>query len=98
MARDRSGRATVRLAIGPRLRLVPRELGVHLADSGYVHRDAKAWALPLHRAGDYRALYSIDDRRQPSLSWRLPTAVTPTSHGDVQPHPAAVSRPIGTPR
>jgi hypothetical protein len=51
MARDRSGRATVRLAIGPRLRLVPRELGVHLADSGYVHRDAKAWALPLHRAG-----------------------------------------------
>ncbi len=32
----------------------------------------------------------------PSLSWRLPTAVTPTGHGDEQPHPAVVSRPIGT--
>src|SRR5271166_4133245 len=51
MAPDRSGRATVRLAIGPRPRLVPRELGVHLADSSYVHRDAEAWALPLRRAG-----------------------------------------------
>src|SRR5229473_1354776 len=71
--------------------------------AGNPHRLGKPLEAPFDdvwttRRGDYRALYSIDDRRQPSLSWRLPTAVTPTSHGDVQPHPAAVSRPIGTPR
>jgi mRNA-degrading endonuclease RelE of RelBE toxin-antitoxin system len=70
--------------------------------AGNPHRLGKPLEAPCDdvwttRRGDYRALYSIDDRRQPSLSWRLPTAVTPTSHGDVQPHPAAVSRPIGTP-
>jgi antitoxin (DNA-binding transcriptional repressor) of toxin-antitoxin stability system len=33
----------------------------------------------------------------PSLCWPLPTAGTPTGHGDEQPHPAVVSWPIGTP-
>src|SRR5450755_3132189 len=70
--------------------------------AGNPHRLGKPLEAPCDdvwttRRGDYRALYSIDDRRQPSLSWRLTTAVPPASHGDVQPHPAAVSGPIRCP-
>jgi mRNA interferase RelE/StbE len=61
--------------------------------AGNPHRLGKPLEAPFDdvwttRRGDYRACTPSTTGSTPSLSWRLPTAVTSTGHDDEQPHPA----------